>query len=243
MTPQRRAAGQRRWHAWAARQRAKRALCWVSYDGRVLAKLIAPRWLPRNRDDYRIDRARHRHRGRDRGCELRERIWQHGQVQHQQGWDDPIELAKISQSHFTARARQGRQSSPLLVPQHEQMFSGWARKRSRSRASDVTVTQVRRILCGKLILVLQAGQPILGIGRYPRLVGRLEIDPVQASGVGAEDQLLGGAIGAAKRRKAILLLHILGNLEPPHGFDLPLWRPLPNRIRAPPYLLSPPPLD
>src|SRR5262249_38815455 len=48
----------------------------------------------------------------------------------------------------------------------------------RSRAADVTVTQVRRLLCGKLILVLQAGQPILGIGRYPRLVGRLEIDPV-----------------------------------------------------------------
>jgi hypothetical protein len=48
---QRRANGRRRWHRWAARQKARRALCWAGYDGVVLAKLIEARWLPRSRED------------------------------------------------------------------------------------------------------------------------------------------------------------------------------------------------
>src|SRR5262249_37063980 len=49
--------------------------------------------------------------------------------------------------------------------------------RSVSRGADVTETQVGRVLCGELVLPLQAGQPVLGIGRHPR-VCRLQIDPI-----------------------------------------------------------------
>src|SRR6516225_216010 len=40
--------------------------------------------------NHRVDRAPHRNRGRDRGRELRERVWQHGRVQHQQDGGDPL---------------------------------------------------------------------------------------------------------------------------------------------------------
>src|SRR5215831_6140662 len=58
-----------------------------------------------------------------------------------------------------------KRSAARSAPHHRNNELG----QGRSRAADVTVTQVRRILCGKLILVLQAGQPILGIGRHSRI--------------------------------------------------------------------------
>ena len=58
-----------------------------------------------------------------------------------------------------------KRSAARSAPHHRNNELG----QGRSRAADVTVTQVRRILSGKLILVLQAGQPILGIGRHSRV--------------------------------------------------------------------------
>src|SRR5206468_1212454 len=78
----------------------------------------------------------------------------------------------------------------------------------RSGGPNVAVTQIRGLLGGELILALQSGQPILGIGWHPDIVGGLEIDPVHAGRVAAEDQLLDRAVGATERSKTILLLHI-----------------------------------
>jgi hypothetical protein len=66
-----------------------------------------------------------------------------------------------------------------------------------------------------LVLGLELGQAIRGIGRHGRIVGRLEVDAIEPSRVGAEDHLLGRAVGAAKRREAVFFLHVFGNLEPP----------------------------
>src|ERR1700694_2713796 len=59
--------------------------------------------------------------------------------------------------------------------------------KSRSGGPDVAVTQIRGLLGGELILALQGGQPVLGKGWHPDIVGGLEIDPVHAGRVAAED--------------------------------------------------------
>src|SRR5260370_40607713 len=59
----------------------------------------------------------------------------------------------------------------------------------------------------------------------------------------AEDQLVGRAVGAAESRKSVFLLHVLGNLEPPQRFDLPLRGPLPYRIGAPEDVIDTNPLE
>src|SRR3982075_3788617 len=81
--------------------------------------------------------------------------------------------------------------------------------KSRSGGPDVAVTQIRGLLGGELILALQGGQPVLGKGWHPDIVSGLEIDPVHARRVAAEDQLLDRAVGATEWSKTILLLHIL----------------------------------
>src|SRR6516225_11676505 len=61
---------------------------------------------------------------------------------------------------FAFAAHRRTDSAARRAPHHRNNELG----QGRSRATDVTVTQVRRILCGKLVLTLQAGQPVLGIG-------------------------------------------------------------------------------
>src|SRR5437763_10840868 len=114
---------------------------------------------------------------------------------------------------------------------------------SQSGGPDVPVTQIRGLLCGELILALQGGQPVLRKGWHRGIVGGLEIDAVHARRVAAEDQLLGRTVGTTERSKAIFLLHILGDFESTQRFDLPLWRPIPNRIGAPQDVIHPHALD
>src|SRR5439155_18162349 len=99
----------------------------------------------------------------------------------------------------------------------------------RSGGPDVAVSQIRGLLGGELILALQGGEPVLGKGWHRDIVGGLEVDPVHASRVAAEDQLLDRAVGATERSKTIFLLHILRDFEPTQRLDLPLGRPVPNR--------------
>ena len=113
----------------------------------------------------------------------------------------------------------------------------------RSGRPDVAVTQIRGLLGGELILALEGAQPVLGEGWHPDIVGGLEIDPVHAGRVAAEDQLLDRAIGATERRKTIFLLHILRDFEPAQRLDLPLGRPVPNRVGAPQDMIDPHALD
>src|SRR5258708_7055981 len=112
----------------------------------------------------------------------------------------------------------------------------------RSGGPDVAVTQIRGLFRGELVLALQGGQPVLGEGWHPDIIGGLEIDPVHAGRVAAEDQLLDRAVGATEWSKSIFLLHILRDFEPTQRLDLPLRRPVPTRVGAPYAMLDPLPL-
>src|SRR5437762_32422 len=61
--------------------------------------------------------------------------------------------------------------------------------------------------------------------------------------VAAEDQLLDRAVGATERSKTIFLLHILRDFEPTQRLDLPLGRPVPNRVGTPQDMIDPHALD
>ena len=59
------------------------------------------------------------------------------------------------------------------------------------------------------------------------LFSRFQPNLKELGGIAAEDQLLGGAIGIAKRRKSVSLLDVLRNFEAAQRLDLPLrWRKL-----------------
>src|SRR5262245_28169383 len=91
-----------------------------------------------------------------------------------------------------------------------------------SRGANVAVAQVRGFLGRQRILILERSEAVLGKGRHPGVVSRFQPDLVELGGVAAEDQLLGGAIGVAERRKPVFLLHVLRNFEAAQRLDLPL---------------------
>src|SRR6185436_16704863 len=62
----------------------------------------------------------------------------------------------------------------------------WSR---RSAGANVAVAQVRRLLGGELVLLLQLSQPVLGVGRHRRRISRLQVEAVETGGVQAEDRL------------------------------------------------------
>src|SRR5262252_9488872 len=78
-----------------------------------------------------------------------------------------------------------------------------------------------------------AGGQILRLHRSD-LVGRdavlrqLRLEAVDARGVACEDRALHRAVRRAERLEAVLLLHVLGNLETAHRLDLPLGRAVPE---------------
>src|ERR1044071_9466303 len=53
---------------------------------------------------------------------------------------------------------------------------------------------------------------------------------IQPRIVAAEDSVLHRAVGRPERRQAVLLLQLLGDLEPPQRLDLPLRRAGPARV-------------
>src|SRR5262249_6085507 len=71
------------------------------------------------------------------------------------------------------------------------------------------------------------------------LVGRdavlrqLRLESVDPRRVAREDRALHRAVRSAERLEAVLLLHVLGNLETAHRLDLPLGRAVPERVRTP----------
>src|SRR5262249_33708347 len=70
------------------------------------------------------------------------------------------------------------------------------------------------------------------VGRDP-VLRQLRLEAVDARGVAREDRALHRAVRRAERLEAVLLLHVLGNLETAHRLDLPLGRAVPERVRAP----------
>src|SRR5471032_1117857 len=88
--------------------------------------------------------------------------------------------------------------------------------------ANVAVAQVRGPLGRQRILVFERRETVLGKHRHPGVVSGFLPDLVEPGGVAAEDQLLGGAIGVAERRKPAFLLHVLRNFEAAQRLDLPL---------------------
>src|SRR5262245_21154284 len=74
---------------------------------------------------------------------------------------------------------------------------------------------------------LAAGGEVLRLDRGDLVdrqlaLGKLGLEAVQARAVAGEDRALHRAVGGAKRLEAVLLLHVLRDLEPAHRLDLPL---------------------
>src|SRR5262249_19962041 len=100
---------------------------------------------------------------------------------------------------------------------------------SRPRPSHIAVPRVGTLAAGGEILRLHRGDLV---DREVAL-GQLGLEAVEARGVAAEDGALHRAVGGAEGFEAVLLLHVLGDLEAPHRLDLPLGRAVPERVRAP----------
>src|SRR5262245_55203999 len=91
-------------------------------------------------------------------------------------------------------------------------FATLIRARQALTGADVSVANVRWLLCRQFILALQFGEPVLRIARQRLIVRGLEPKPVETRRIAAEYHLLDRAIGAAKGREAVFLLHVLGDL-------------------------------
>src|ERR1700752_1866467 len=75
--------------------------------------------------------------------------------------------------------------------------------------ANVAVAQIRGFLRSLYVLVLERREAVLGKGGHAGVVGSLQLDLVKPGRVACKDQLLSGAVGVAKRRKAVPLLHVL----------------------------------
>src|SRR6516225_3606144 len=77
--------------------------------------------------------------------------------------------------------------------------------RSSLARANVAVAEVRGLLRGLGVLVLERREAVLGKGRHPSVVGRPHFDLVEPGRIAREDQLLGGAVGITERREAVFL--------------------------------------
>src|SRR5262245_8953318 len=100
---------------------------------------------------------------------------------------------------------------------------------SPRRARHVAVSRVSPLTAGGQILRLHRGDLVRG----DAVLRQLRLEGVDARGVAREDRALHRTFRAAERLEAVLLLHVLGNLETAHRLDLPLGRAVPERVRAP----------
>src|SRR5262247_3103575 len=100
---------------------------------------------------------------------------------------------------------------------------------SPRRARYVPVPRVGPLAAGGQILRLHRGDLVRG----DAVLRQLRLQGVDARGVARENRALHWAVGRAERLEAVLLLHVLGNLETAHRLDLPLGRAVPERVRAP----------
>src|SRR5262249_25730576 len=64
-------------------------------------------------------------------------------------------------------------------------------------------------------------------------LGRPGLEAIEARGVAAEDGAFHRAFSRPQGLEAVLLLHVLRDLEPPHRLDLPLGRAVPEGIGTP----------
>src|SRR5499427_5389126 len=117
---------------------------------------------------------------------------------------------------------------PRSVPDTNERVNKYATLRP-GRACHVPISRVRPLAAGGQVLRLHRGDLV---GR-DAVLRQLRLEAVDARGVAREDRALHRAVRRAERLEAVLLLHVLGNLEAPHRLDLPLGRAVPERVRAP----------
>src|SRR5882672_2853669 len=112
-----------------------------------------------------------------------------------------------------------------------------AERNMRLARSDVAVAQIRGIAAATLVVLLDRREAIVA----PRCL--LDVVAVHARGSAAEDRLLDRAVGRAELGKAMLLAHVLRDLEPAQALDLPLRRTGPQRVGAPHHVVGAHALD
>src|SRR5258706_15107226 len=78
----------------------------------------------------------------------------------------------------------------------------------------VAIAQVRWLLGGAFVLVLEARQPLLPIGRHRGVFRPREVEPVEAGRVYAEEKLLDPPIVAAQRRGTALFFSFFWGFAP-----------------------------
>src|SRR5271169_5458456 len=140
-------------------------------------------------------------------------------------------------------SRTVRHSQPILPASDARTERGRLRRANppkslskaepRSAGANVSVAQVRGLLGRELVLLLQLSELVLGVGWHRPRIGRLQVEAVEAGGVQAKNPLLDRAVGTAKWRKPVFLLHVFGDLEAPQRFDLPLRGPVPHAVGTP----------
>src|SRR4051794_30068540 len=106
-----------------------------------------------------------------------------------------------------------------------------------SLAHNIPVAQVARQASGLSIVALDSSQAIFVCSKCTRL------QAVQSRRIFTEDRTLDRPGRGPERREAELALHVLGNLEAPQPFDLPLRCARPDRIRPPHHALRPQPFQ
>src|SRR5215467_15545704 len=110
---------------------------------------------------------------------------------------------------------------------------------SPGRARHVAVPRCGPLAAGGQVLGLHGGDLV---GR-DTVLRQLRLETVDPRGVAREDRALHRTVGGAERLEAVLLLHILGNLEAAHRLDLPLGRAVPEGVRAPDHVVGTEALD
>src|SRR6267143_4068065 len=105
--------------------------------------------------------------------------------------------------------------------------------------SHVAIARVGAGAAGRQVLRLDRGDLV----RRDAVLRQFGTQPVDARGVAGEDGALHRAVRGAERLEAVLLLHVLGDLEAAHRLDLPLGRAVPQRVRAPDDVIGAEPLD
>src|SRR5476649_2060217 len=93
-----------------------------------------------------------------------------------------------------------------------------------ARPRDVTVAQIAASGTVLPVRRLERGEAVL------RPEPGMALEVVEPRHVLAEDRILDRAVGRTERGEAVLLLHVLGNLETAQAFDLPLRRAGPHGV-------------
>src|SRR5215831_6507731 len=112
---------------------------------------------------------------------------------------------------------------PRSVPDHGEPVNN-STTLSPRRARHVPVPRVGPRPAGGQILRLHRGDLV---GR-DAVLRQLRLEAVDPRGVAREDRALHWAVRRAQRLEAVLLLHVLGNLETAHRLDPPLGRAVPE---------------